>query len=75
VSQPVRTPEAIRREVEAAREDLRKSLDQLHVKIEYLTDWRTQIVNNRTRVLVAAGAAGFVLGGGIAGVLGLFRRS
>jgi hypothetical protein len=75
MTQPARTPEQIRRSVEATREELRVSLNQLHVKTSYLTDWRTQIINNRQRALAAAGVAGFVLGGGIAGVLGLFRRS
>lgn len=75
MTQPARTPEEIRRSVEATREELRVSLNQLQVKTSYLTDWRTQIINNRQRALAGAGVVGFVLGGGIAGVLGLFRRS
>ena len=74
MSAATRTPDEIRRSVEATREELRTSLNQLQVKVGYLTDWRTQIVNNRTAVLVGAGVAGFVVGGGIAGVLGLLRR-
>ena len=75
MSAPPRTPDEIRSSVEATREELRTSLNQLQVKVGYLTDWRTQIVNHRTPVLVGAGVAGFVLGGGIAGVIGLLRRS
>jgi hypothetical protein len=71
---PGRSPEQIRRSVETTREELRVSLEQLQAKVRYLTDWRTQLINNRDRALIAAGLAGFVLGGGIAGVLGLLRR-
>jgi hypothetical protein len=71
---PARSPEQIRGSVEATREELRVSLNQLHAKVRYLADWRTQIINNRDRALIAAGVAGFVLGGGIAGLLGLFHR-
>jgi hypothetical protein len=74
MSAPPREPEEIRRSVQRTREELRVSLNQLQVKVGWLTDWRTQIINNREKALVAAGVAGFVLGGGIAGVLGLLRR-
>jgi hypothetical protein len=74
MSAPPREPEEIRRSVQRTREELQVSLNQLQVKVGWLTDWRTQIINNREKALVAAGVAGFVLGGGIAGVLGLLRR-
>ena len=37
-----------------------------------VTDWRKQLRKHRKEVLIGAAVAGFVLGGGIAGVFGLF---
>lgn len=71
---PTRTPEEIRRSVERTREELRVSINQLQVKTSYLTDWRRQLIENRQKALIGAAVAGFVIGGGIAGTLGLFRR-
>ena len=39
-----------------------------------LWDWRQQIVTHQKQVLIGAAVAGFVLGGGIAGIVGLFKR-
>lgn len=71
---PTRTPEEIRQSVERTREELRVSINQLQVKTSYLTDWRRQLIENRQNALIGAAVAGFVVGGGIAGTLGLFRR-
>ncbi len=71
---PPRSPEEIRRSIEGNRKELRASLNQLQSKVNQLSDWRTQLIENRQKVLPAAGIAGFVLGGGIAGLLGVFRR-
>ncbi len=71
---PARTPEQIRQSVQATREELTFSLNDLQSKVNEMTDWRRQLVDNRQTVLVGAAVAGFVIGGGIAATLGLFRR-
>ena len=69
-----RSPEEIRRSVEATRQELTFSLNDLQSKVAELTNWRKQLVDNRGTVLVGAAVAGFVIGGGIAATVGLFRR-
>jgi hypothetical protein len=69
-----RTPEQIRADIEEHRRELGASVDRLRGEIKRATDWRAQIVKNQQKVLIGAAVAGFVIGGGIAGVTGLFRR-
>ena len=69
-----RTPEQIRASIEANRMELAHSLSRLRGEVAEVTDWRKQIGQHRKQVLVGAAVAGFVLGGGIAAVGGLFRR-
>jgi len=69
-----RTPEQIRASIEANRAELAHSLVRLRGEVAEITDWRGQIVKHQKQVLIGAAAAGFVLGGGIAGIVGLFRR-
>jgi hypothetical protein len=69
-----RTPEQIRASIEANRMELAHSLTRLRGEVAEVTDWRKQIGEHRKQVLVGAAVAGFVLGGGIAAVGGLFRR-
>ena len=69
-----RTPEQIRASIEANRMELANSLTRLRGEVAEVTDWRKQITQHRKQVLVGAAVAGFVLGGGIAAVGGLFRR-
>ena len=71
---PQRHPEEIRRSVEATREELTYSLNDLQAKINQVTDWRTKLRQNRQAVFIGAAAAGFVIGGGLAATVGLFRR-
>jgi hypothetical protein len=71
---PTRTPEQIRASIEANRAELAHSLVCLRGEVAEITDWRKQIATHQKQVLIGAAAAGFVLGGGIAGVVGLFRR-
>jgi hypothetical protein len=54
--------------------ELAHSLTKLRGEVAVVTDWRRQIAEHRKQVLIGAGVAGFVLGGGIAAVGGLFRR-
>jgi hypothetical protein len=69
-----RTPAEIRASIEANRVHLAHSLDRLRRDVEVTTDWRLQIARHQKQVLIGAAVAGFVLGGGLAGVTGLFRR-
>ena len=69
-----RTPEEIRASIEANRVELAHSLVRLRGEVAELTDWRRHIAEHRKQVLIGAAVAGFVLGGGIAAVGGLFRR-
>ena len=69
-----RTPQEIRRSIESNRAELALSLGRLRGEVAEVTDWRKQIVRHRKQVVIGAGVAGFVIGGGIAAVGGLLRR-
>jgi hypothetical protein len=71
---PTRTPEEIRASMEANRAELALSLERLRGEVAEVTDWRKQIATHRKQVLIGAAVAGFVLGGGLAAMGGLFRR-
>jgi hypothetical protein len=63
---PTRTPEEIRASIEQNREELGASLERLRGEVVRLTDWRSQLRRHQQQAVIAAGAAGFVLGGGLA---------
>ncbi|HJS94867.1 MAG TPA: DUF3618 domain-containing protein [Solirubrobacteraceae bacterium] len=63
---PTRSPEEIRASIEHNRQELGNSLEKLRREVGELTDWRSQIRQHQRQVLIGAGIAGFVLGGGIA---------
>jgi hypothetical protein len=67
---PQRTPEEIRRSIEANRAELAHSLERLRGEVAVVTDWRGQLRKHQKQVLIGAAVAGFVLGGGLAA----FRR-
>ena len=73
---PARTPEQIRDSMERNRAELGTAVEQLRVEVVKLTDWRGQIRPYQTQVMIGAGVAGFVLGGGLAalGALTFGRR-
>jgi hypothetical protein len=72
---PTRTPEQIRASIEVNRRELGSSIEVLRREVTALTDWRRQLREHRREALIAAAVAGFVIGGGIAGVTGvLFGR-
>ncbi|HEX2017097.1 MAG TPA: DUF3618 domain-containing protein [Solirubrobacteraceae bacterium] len=71
---PERNPEQIRASIEANRAQLAVSLDRLRGEIVELADWRAHLVRHQTPVLIGAAVTGFVIGGGIAAIGGLFRR-
>jgi uncharacterized protein DUF3618 len=69
-----RTPDEIRASIEANRHELAHSMGRLRGELAVASDWRGQIERNKQKVLIGAAVAGFVLGGGIAGLTGLFKR-
>jgi hypothetical protein len=71
-----RTPEEIRASIEENRQGLGTAVEQLRVEMLELTDWRSQLRGHQQQILIGAGIAGFVLGGGIAalGALTFGRR-
>jgi len=69
-----RSPEQIRTSVEETRRELAFSVNDLRSKVAEITDWRRQLAENRRTALVGAAVAGFVIGGGLAATVSLFRR-
>ena len=69
-----RSPAQIRASVEETRRELEFSLNDLQSKVTQITDWRSQLEAHKREVVIGAAVAGFVVGGGIAAVFGLFRR-
>jgi Protein of unknown function (DUF3618)/LPXTG cell wall anchor motif len=63
---PTRTPDEIRASIEQNRQQLGTSLEKLRGEVAELTDWRSQIRRHQREVMIGAGIAGFVIGGGIA---------
>jgi hypothetical protein len=63
---PTRSPEEIRASIEQNRAELGQSLDRLRGEVVRLTDWRGQLRLHQQQATIAAGVAGFVLGGGVA---------
>ncbi len=63
-----RTPEQIRASIEENRVELGSAVEKLRVEVARLTDWRAQLRKAEPQVLIAAGVAGFVLGGGLAAI-------
>jgi hypothetical protein len=69
-----RSPEEIRRSIEANRAELGLAVEKLRGEVVVVTDWRAQLRANQKNILIGAAVTGFVLGGGIAAVGGLLRR-
>jgi len=61
-----RSSEQIRRDIEVQREQLGRSVESLRTRVAELTDWRRQVREHRTQLLVGAAVAGFVIGGVVA---------
>jgi hypothetical protein len=69
-----RSPEEIRRSLQATRTELEYSINDLQSKVRELTNWRRQLAENRRTAIIGAAVAGFLIGGGVAATFGLFRR-
>ncbi|MDQ6731707.1 MAG: DUF3618 domain-containing protein [Actinomycetota bacterium] len=63
-----RSPDEIRASIEANRLELGTAVERLRVEVVRLTDWRGQLRQYQPQVLIGAGVAGFVLGGGVAAI-------
>jgi hypothetical protein len=70
---PERSPEEIRASIEANRLQLGASLERLRGEVTELADWRKQLRRHKREALIGAAVAGFLIGGGIGAVVGLFR--
>jgi hypothetical protein len=71
---PERSPEQIRASIETNRVELGVAVEKIRTEVAELTDWRSHIRQNQREVVIGAAVAGFVIGGGVAGFIGLFRR-
>jgi hypothetical protein len=69
-----RTPEEIRASIEANRRELGSSIERLHQEVAVLTDWRRHLVTHQKKAVIGAAVAGFLIGGGVGAIGGLFRR-
>jgi hypothetical protein len=72
---PARTPEEIRDSIERNRLELGTAIGRLRDEVAELTDWRKHLRNHQREAVIGAAVAGFVIGGGIAAIGGLFRSS
>jgi hypothetical protein len=66
-----RSPEEIRRSIEANRAELGTAVERLRGEVTRATDWRAQLRRHQREVIIGAAVAGFVVGGGIAAFTGL----
>jgi multidrug resistance efflux pump len=69
-----RSPDEIRASIEANRKQLGVSVERLRGEVAEITDWRKQIRRHQRNAVIGAAVAGFVIGGGLGGIVGLFRR-
>jgi hypothetical protein len=69
-----RSPEEIRRQIEAEREELASAVDTLRAEIGEATNVSARLKERLPAVAVGAVGAGFVLGGGIGATMRLFAR-
>jgi hypothetical protein len=66
-----RSPEEIRRSIEANRAELGLAVERLRGEVTQATDWRRQLRAHKKQVMIGAAVAGFVLGGGMAAMTGM----
>ena len=59
---PGRSPAEIRRDIDLQRRQLGGSVEALRGRVNELTDWRRQVEEHRTQLVVAAAAVGFAIG-------------
>lgn len=66
---PGRSAEQIRKDIDAQRQQLGTSVEALRVRVTELTDWRRQVREHRSELIVGAAIVGFAIGG-----LAMLRR-
>jgi hypothetical protein len=59
---PVRTAAEIRRDIDIQRRQLGGSVEALRGRVTELTDWRRQVDEHRTQLIVGAAVVGFAIG-------------
>ncbi len=69
-----RTPEELRREIEAEREELATAVDTLRAEIGEATNVSAKLKAKLPAVAAGALGAGFVLAGGVGATMRLFAR-
>jgi len=69
-----RTSAEIRASIEANRAEFATSLDSLRGEVVKATDWRAQVTSHKREVMIGTAVVGFVLGGGLAALGGVFTR-
>jgi hypothetical protein len=57
-----RTAAEIRRDIDLQRQDLGHSVEALRGRVAELTDWRRQVKEHRSQLIVGAAVAGFAVG-------------
>jgi Protein of unknown function (DUF3618) len=70
VGMPGRSAAEIRRDIDAHRQDLGRSVEALRGRVTELTDWRRQVREHQRELAIGAAVAGFAIGG----LLALRRR-
>jgi hypothetical protein len=60
---PGRSPAEIRRDIDVQRQNLGRSVEALRGRVAELTDWRRQVREHRSQLIVGTAVAGFALGG------------
>jgi hypothetical protein len=63
---PGRSAAQIRRDIDLQRQDLGRSVEALRVRAAELTDWRRQVREHRSQLMVGAAVVGFAVGGFLA---------
>ncbi len=70
---PAQTLDQLRASIAQRQSDLAGSLTELRREVVSLADWRSQVNRHRPKVLAGAAVVGFVIGGGIAALIGRRR--
>jgi Protein of unknown function (DUF3618) len=60
---PGRSAAEIRRDIVSQRQDLGRSVEQLRGRVVELTDWKRQVREHRSQLIVGAAVVGFAIGG------------
>jgi hypothetical protein len=58
-----RSAAEIRRDIVSQRQDLGRSVEQLRGRVVELTDWKRQVREHRSQLIVGAAVVGFAIGG------------